>query len=63
MVMKDAYNLGLIRSEVGIERAKVQNGYYIEPQKEVTRAKAAKSLYFMYVLGSDIHTENDIIAE
>ena len=61
--VKDAYNLGLIRSEVGIERGKVQNGYYIEPQKEVTRAKAAKSLYFMYVLGSDIHTENDIIAE
>ena len=61
--VKDAYNLGLIRSEVGIERGKVQNGYYIEPQKEVTRAKATKSLYFMYVLGSDIHTENDIIAE
>lgn len=61
--VKDAYNWGLIRSEVGIERGKVQNGYYIEPQKEVTRAKAAKSLYFMYVLGSDIHTENDIIAE
>lgn len=61
--VKDAYNLGLIRSEVGIERGKVQNGYYIEPQKEVTRAKASKSLYFMYVLGSDIHTENDIIAE
>ncbi len=61
--VKEAYNLGLIRSEVGIERGKVQNGYYIEPQKEVTRAKAAKSLYFMYVLGSDIHTENDIIAE
>ena len=61
--VKDAYNLGLIRSEVGIERGKVQNGYYIEPQKEVTRAKAAKSLYFMYVLGSNIHTENDIIAE
>lgn len=59
--VKEAYNLGLIRSEVGIERGKVQNGYYIEPQKEVTRAKAAKSLYFMYVLGSDIHTENDII--
>ena len=61
--VKEAYNLGLIRSEVGIERGKVQNGYYIEPQKEVTRAKAAKSLYFMYVLGSDIHTENDIITE
>lgn len=61
--VKEAYNLGLIRSEVGIERGKVQNGYYIEPQKEVTRAKAAKSLYFMYVLGSDVHTENDIITE
>ena len=61
--VKEAYNLGLIRSEVGIERGKVQNGYYIEPQKEVTRAKAAKSLYFMYVLGSDIHTENDITTE
>lgn len=59
--VKDAYNLGLIRSDEGIERGNVKNGYYIEPQKEVTRAKAAKSLYFMYVLGSDINMENDIV--
>ncbi len=58
--VEDAYELGLIRSEDS-ERGKMENGLTLDPQGEVTREKAAKSLYFMYVLGSDINTENDII--
>lgn len=56
-----AYNLGLIRAESGIERGKMVDGNQLEPLQEVTRAKAAKSLYFMYVLGSSITAENDVI--
>ncbi len=58
--MEEAYELGLIRSE-DVERGKMENGYTLDPQGVVTREKAAKYLYFMYVLGSDINTENDII--
>lgn len=58
--MEDAYELGLIRSE-DVERGKMENGYTLDPQGVVTREKAAKYLYFMYVLGSDINTENDIV--
>lgn len=59
-VMNEAYELGLIRSE-DAQRGKMINGYTLEPQTQVTRAKAAKSLYFMYVLGSDINNINDEI--
>ena len=58
--MEEAYELGLIRSE-DVERGKMENGYTLDPQGVVTREKAAKYLYFMYVLGSDINTENDIV--
>lgn len=58
--VEEAYELGLIRSE-DVERGKMINGTLIEPKAVVTRAKAAKSLYFMYVLGSDIKAENDVI--
>lgn len=58
--MEEAYELGLIRSE-DVERGKMENGYTLDPKGVVTREKAAKYLYFMYVLGSDINTENDII--
>ncbi len=57
--VEEAYELGLIRSE-DVERGKMENGYTLDPQGVVTREKAAKYLYFMYVLGSDINTENDI---
>ena len=48
--VKAAYNLGLIRSEKGIARNSVKNGTEIEPDTEVTRAKAAKSLVFAWIL-------------
>ena len=57
--VEEAYELGLIRSEEGIARGKMINGYALQPKTEVTREKAAKSLYFMYVLAQDINTEND----
>lgn len=59
-VVENAYELGLIRSE-DVERGKMENGLTLDPQGKVTREKAAKYLYFMYVLGSDINTENDVI--
>lgn len=57
--VEEAYELGLIRSE-DVERGKMENGYTLDPKGVVTREKAAKSLYFMYVLGSDINSENDV---
>lgn len=57
--VQQAYELGLVRSEEGIIRGKMINGYVLQPKTEVTREKAAKSLYFMYVLAQDINTEND----
>lgn len=39
----------------------MENGCTLDPKGVVTREKAAKSLYFMYVLGSDINSENDVI--
>lgn len=57
--MKEVYELGLMRSECGIERGKMKNGTLIEPQKEVTREKAAKELFFLSVLTHNIKEEND----
>ena len=59
-IMEEAYELGLIRSE-DVKRGKMENGCTLAPKGVVTREKAAKSLYFMYVLGSDINSENDVI--
>lgn len=56
--VKAAYQLGLIRSEKGIARGRMINGTELEPQTKVTRAKAAKALYFMWVLGQPVHAEN-----
>jgi len=47
---RDAYELGLIRSEAGIRRGAMVNGLKIDAGAQVTRAKAAKTLYFMWVL-------------
>jgi lysophospholipase L1-like esterase len=59
--VKDAYALGLIRSEKGIARGRMVNGTELEPQAIVSRAKAAKALYFMWVLAQPPHMENDTI--
>ncbi|GAS82139.1 GDSL-type esterase/lipase family protein [Paenibacillus amylolyticus] len=58
--VKKAYTLGLLRSEKGIERGQVRNGYELEPKAWVTREKAAKSLYYMWVLYHPIEVENDL---
>jgi hypothetical protein len=47
---RDAYELGLIRSEKDIVRGRMVNGRELEPKAAVTRAKAAKALHFMWVL-------------
>ncbi len=58
---KEAYNLGLIRSDKDIKRGKMENGTELEPQKTVTRAKAAKELWFLWVLGQEnVLAENQI---
>jgi hypothetical protein len=57
--LHDAYELGLIRSEAGIARGRMVNGRLIEPRIKVTRAKAAKALYFMWVLAQPPKDEND----
>ncbi|WP_223164729.1 S-layer homology domain-containing protein [Massilia mucilaginosa] len=60
--LKDAYELGLIRSEDGIARGRMVNGRILAPATLVTRAKAAKALYFMWVLAQPPKAENDRIA-
>lgn len=60
--VKEAYDLGLIRSEAGIARGRMANGSLLEPQAVVTRAKAAKALYFMWVLAQPPKAENDVSA-
>jgi lysophospholipase L1-like esterase len=57
--VQDAYELGLIRSEAGIARGRMINGRLLEPKALVTRAKAAKALYFMWVLAQPPKAEND----
>jgi hypothetical protein len=37
------------------------NGRELEPKAAVTRAKAAKALYFMWVLGQPVKVENDTL--
>ena len=58
---KEVYNLGLMRSEKGIERGKMKNGTEMEPLAVVTRDKAAKELYFLYNLIQNKSTENQTI--
>ena len=59
--VKQAYNLGLIRTEEGIVRGNMKNGTKIQPTTEVTRAKAAKALVFCYILGQLPTDENHLI--
>mgnify|MGYP001451895332 CR=1 FL=1 len=58
--VKDAYDLGLIRSEEGIARGRMRNGRRLQPKQIVSRAKAAKTLYFMWVLIHPVHMENHV---
>jgi len=58
--VKAAYELGLIRAEDGIVRGKYMNGTALEPRKHVTREKAAKALYFIWVLSQPVKGENHI---
>jgi len=57
--LKEAYALGLIRAEAGIQRGRMLNGAMLEPRALVSRAKAAKALYFMWVLAQPPKAEND----
>jgi len=57
--VRRAYELGLIRSEQGIARGRMLNGDVLEPQKIVSRAKAAKVLYFMWVLAQPPKAQNE----
>lgn len=56
--VKEAYQLGLIRSECEIARGKMINGSLLEPQKAVSREKAAKGLWFLRVLSKNSYEEN-----
>ncbi|MFC5463050.1 GDSL-type esterase/lipase family protein [Massilia niabensis] len=57
--VKTAYELGLLRSEAGIARGRMVNGDLFQPRVLVTRAKAAKALYFIWVLAQAPKAEND----
>ncbi|RAU93566.1 GDSL-type esterase/lipase family protein [Paenibacillus sp. YN15] len=58
--LKEAYGLGLIRSEYGLVRGRMANGDLLEPKLAVSREKAAKALYFMWVLAHPVKQENDV---
>ncbi|SES05385.1 Lysophospholipase L1 [Gracilibacillus ureilyticus] len=58
--VRGAYELGLVRTEKGIVRGRISNGTSFEPGEVVTRAKAAKALYFIWVLSNPINVENDL---
>ncbi len=58
-IMKEVYELGLMRSEHGIACGVMKNGTLIEPRLAVTREKAAKELFFLSVLIHNIKEEND----
>lgn len=55
------YRLGIMRSEEGIARGKLTNGTLFLPEVIMTRAKAAKLLYFCFVLDKDIKMENHVV--
>ena len=57
--VRECYRLGLIRSEAGIARGRMRNGTVFEPDREVTREKAAKELYFLQTLIHGILEETD----
>ncbi|KUP26393.1 S-layer homology domain-containing protein [Paenibacillus sp. DMB5] len=56
-----AYKLGLFRAEKGIRRGKLSYADALEPKLPVTRAKAAKALYYMWVLIHPVNVENHVL--
>lgn len=56
-----AYRLGLIRAEKGIRRGGLSYADGLEPKLPVTRAKAAKALYYMWVLIHPVNVENHVL--
>jgi hypothetical protein len=58
MRVRQAYELGLLRSEQGIARGRMANGRTLQPREVVSRAKAAKALYFMWILAQAPKAEN-----
>ncbi len=56
---RSVYELGLLRSEEGIQRGVMKNGVYLRPKQVVTREKAAKVLYFLRILDKDIYEETN----
>lgn len=58
-IFRTVYELGLMRSEEGIERGVMKNGTKLCPKQVVTREKAAKELYFLRVLAKNIYEETD----
>ena len=58
----EVYQLGLMRSESGIQRGKMVNGTVLEPKKTVTREKAAKELWFLWALSqTNVKVENQVL--
>ncbi len=54
---KEVYNLGLMRADTDVSRGTYTNGTKFEPKQEVTRAKAAKVLAFLYTLTRPVNGE------
>lgn len=61
--VKAAYNLGLIRPETGIARGSIVLGTELEPKTEVTRAKAAKTLVFAFILTQPLNGESQTLPD
>lgn len=57
--VQECYRLGLMRSEKGIARGRMINGTEFEPQKIVTKEKAAKELFFLQTFTHSIYDETD----
>ena len=58
----EIYNLGLMRSEKGIARGAMKNGTELQPKLVVSREKAAKELWFLWVLAqSNVRAENQVL--
>ncbi len=58
---KEVYNLGLMRADTTVARGSASNGENFEPKTEVTRARAAKALGFIYVLTQPVDGENQVL--
>lgn len=56
-----AYKRGLFRAEKGIRRGELSYADALEPKLPVTRAKAAKALYYMWVLIHPVNVENHVL--